>query len=81
MFTKPSFIASISDQHGVGIFEDKPEHKQVLDPRVAFLMDSLLKEVVTTGTGAGIHARGINFPVAGKTGTSHDGWFADSAPS
>ena len=76
VFTKPSFISSISDQHGVGIFEDKPEHKQVLDPRVAFLMDSLLKEVVTTGTGAGIHARGINFPVAGKTGTSHDGWFA-----
>jgi len=76
VFTKPSFISSIGDQHGVSMFEDKPEHKQVLDPRVAFLMDSLLKEVVTTGTGAGIHARGVNFPVAGKTGTSHDGWFA-----
>jgi penicillin-binding protein 1B len=76
VYTKPSFIASISDQHGSSIFDDKPEHKQVLDPRVAFLMDSLLKEVVTTGTGAGIHGQGINFPVAGKTGTSHDGWFA-----
>jgi penicillin-binding protein 1B len=76
IFTKPNFIASISDQHGSSIFDDKPEHKQVLDPRVAFLMDSLLKEVVTTGTGAGIHGLGINFPVAGKTGTSHDGWFA-----
>jgi penicillin-binding protein 1B len=69
-------ISSISDQHGRSIFEESPEHKQVLDSRVAFLMDSLLQEVVTTGTGAGIHARGINFPVAGKTGTSHDGWFA-----
>ncbi len=48
----------------------------MLDPRIAFLMDSLLEEVVRTGTGAGIHARGVNFPVAGKTGTSHDGWFA-----
>lgn len=74
--TKPSFISSIGDQHGATIFDEKSEHKQVLDPRVAFLMDSLLREVVTTGTGAGIHARGINFPVAGKTGTSHDGWFA-----
>lgn len=76
VFTKPSFISSINDQHGRSIFEETPEHKQVLDPRVAFLMDSLMQEVVTTGTGAGIHARGINFPVAGKTGTSHDGWFA-----
>lgn len=76
VFTKPSLIYSISDEHGRNIYQENPEHKQVLDPRVAFLMDSLLQEVVTTGTGAGIHARGINFPVAGKTGTSHDGWFA-----
>ena len=48
----------------------------MLDPRVAFLMDQLLEEVVRSGTGAGVYGRGINFPVAGKTGTSHDGWFA-----
>ncbi len=48
----------------------------MLDPRVAFLMDQLLEEVVRSGTGAGMYGRGINFPVAGKTGTSHDGWFA-----
>ena len=77
VFTKPSFISSISDQHGRSMFDDKPVHKQVLDPRIAFLMDSLLEQVVRSGTGAGIHQRGINFPVAGKTGTSdHDGWFA-----
>jgi penicillin-binding protein 1B len=77
VFTKPSFISSIADQHARIIFDDKPVHKQVLDPRVAFLMDSLLEQVVRSGTGAGIHQRGIDFPVAGKTGTSdHDGWFA-----
>ena len=58
------------------IFDNKPEHREVLDPRVAFLMDQLLEEVVRSGTGASIWGRGINFPVAGKTGTSHDGWFA-----
>jgi penicillin-binding protein 1B len=40
------------------------------------LMDQLLEEVVRSGTGASVWGRGINFPVAGKTGTSHDGWFA-----
>ena len=58
------------------MFDNKPEHRDVLDPRVAFLMDQLLEEVVRSGTGAGVWARGINFPIAGKTGTSHDGWFA-----
>lgn len=76
MFAKPYYIASIGDQHGGVIFENKPQKKQALDPRVAFLMDSLLEEVLRSGTGAGVHKRGINFPAAGKTGTSHDGWFA-----
>ncbi len=76
MFTEPYFISSIRGKNGESIFEGKSEHKQALDPRVAFLMDSLLEEVLRSGTGAGVHARGINFPAAGKTGTSRDGWFA-----
>ncbi|HLJ50144.1 MAG TPA: PBP1A family penicillin-binding protein [Bryobacteraceae bacterium] len=79
LVSKPAFISSIGDQHGRLIYENKPDRKQILDPRVAFLLDSLMQEVVNNphGTGAGIHSRGINFPVAGKTGTSdHDGWFA-----
>ena len=73
---KPFYIASIQDQHSGVLFEGKPEKRQVLDPRVTFLMDSLLEEVLRSGTGAGVHSRGINFPAYGKTGTSHDGWFA-----
>ena len=76
IFSKPYFISSITSDHGSNMFDGKPEHRAVLDPRVAFLMDQLLQEVVRTGTGASIWSRGINFPVAGKTGTSHDGWFA-----
>lgn len=76
VYSKPYFLAGITSDRGSQIFETKQEHRTVLDPRVAFLMDQLLSEVVRTGTGAGIWGRGINFPVAGKTGTSHDGWFA-----
>lgn len=76
IFSKPYFVSGIGNTHGSEIFTSKAEHRQVLDPRVAFLMDNLMEEVVRSGTGAGIHGRGINFPVAGKTGTSHDGWFA-----
>jgi penicillin-binding protein 1B len=44
---------------------------------VAYLMTSMMEEVLRSGTAAGVRARyNLNFPVAGKTGTSHDGWFA-----
>ena len=76
IYTKPHFINTIANGGGSQIYDSTPEHKTVLDPRVAFLMDQMLEEVVRSGTGAGVWGRGINFPVFGKTGTSHDGWFA-----
>ncbi len=73
---RTSFIKNIRDQHGQSIFQSKPEHKQVIDPRVAYLVENMMEEVLRSGTGAGVHARGFNLPAAGKTGTSRDGWFA-----
>ena len=36
-----------------------------------------MEEVLRSGTAAGVRARHqLTFPAAGKTGTSHDGWFA-----
>jgi penicillin-binding protein 1B len=43
---------------------------------VAYLVTSLLKDVLNKGTGATVRARGFTLPAAGKTGTSRDGWFA-----
>jgi len=76
VYSKPYFVSDIANDHGSVVYDNKVEHRDVLDPRVAFLMDQLLEEVVRSGTGASVWGRGINFPVAGKTGTSHDGWFA-----
>ncbi len=76
-YVKPSFISLVRDDKGKAVFKNKPERKQELDPRVAYLMTSLMQEVIRSGTAAGVAARyNLNFPVAGKTGTSHDGWFA-----
>jgi penicillin-binding protein 1B len=76
-YVKPSFLSMVRAQDGKVVFKNKVEKKQVLDPRVAYLTTSLLEEVLRTGTAAGVRARyNLNIPVAGKTGTSHDGWFA-----
>jgi penicillin-binding protein 1B len=77
VYSTPYFVSNIAKNDGDSLYQASQQHRQALDPRVAFLMDSLLEEVLRSGTGAGVWARGINFPVAGKTGTSdHDGWFA-----
>ena len=75
-FVKPSFLASVKEPNGTVIYDHKAEPKPVLDPRVNYLLVSMLEEVLRSGTGAGVHALGFNLPAAGKTGTSHDGWFA-----
>ena len=76
VYVKPSFIAQVKEPNGTVFYQQKPETKPVLDARVDYLMVSMLEEVLRSGTGAGVHSRGFNLPAAGKTGTSHDGWFA-----
>lgn len=75
-YIRPTWVKAIYDQSGNPIFESKIEKKKVLDARVAYVMVNMMEEVVRSGTAAGIRSRGFALPVAGKTGTSHDGWFA-----
>jgi penicillin-binding protein 1B len=56
--------------------KNAPKRAEVLDPRVTYLVTNILEDVINRGTGAGVRARGFRAPAAGKTGTSHDGWFA-----
>ena len=47
----------------------------MLDSRVAFVITDMLGAVLDGGTASSVRAR-FNSPAAGKTGTSHDAWFA-----
>jgi penicillin-binding protein 1B len=73
---EPQFIRTVVNADGTPLEKFTPQTHQALDPRVAFLVDSLLKDVMNRGTAAGVRARGFTLPAAGKTGTSRDGWFA-----
>jgi penicillin-binding protein 1B len=73
----PWMLASIRTPSGDVIQDYTPTTKQVLDPRVAFLTTSMMEDVLRyDGTGAGVRNMGFVSPAAGKTGTSHDAWFA-----
>ncbi len=73
---RASYIKNIRDQQGSSIYESKPDRHQAIDPRVAYLVENMLEEVLRSGTAAGVRGRGFVLPAAGKTGTSRDGWFA-----
>jgi penicillin-binding protein 1B len=73
---KPWLLASVRSPNGDIVADFAPEAKQVLDPRVAFLTQSLLEGVMNRGTASSVRGRGFTAPAAGKTGTSHDVWFA-----
>jgi len=73
----PWMLASVRSPSGDVISDYSPTSKQVLDPRVAYLTTNMLEAVMSgVGTGAGVRGQGFYAPAAGKTGSSHDAWFA-----
>jgi penicillin-binding protein 1B len=50
--------------------------RTLVDPRVAFLVTDMLQAVINEGTATSTVRTRFNRPAAGKTGTSHDAWFA-----
>ena len=73
----PWMLASVRTPTGDIISDYTPASRQVLDPRVAYLTTNMMENVLRgEGTGAGVRNMGFLAPAAGKTGTSHDAWFA-----
>jgi penicillin-binding protein 1A len=80
---KPWFISRVEDNKGEVVYRARPETagadaERVLDERNAFLMTTLMRDVVRYGTAAKAMSLGRN-DLAGKTGTTNDhidAWFA-----
>jgi penicillin-binding protein 1B len=75
----PIMVRSVRDPNGDVLNNFEPQKTQVLDPRVAYVITDMMQGVINNGTAAGpagVRARKFMAPAAGKTGTSHDGWFA-----
>jgi penicillin-binding protein 1B len=73
---KPWMLDSVRNANGDIVADFAPEARQVLDPRVASLTQSLLEFAATWGTASAVRKHGFTAPAAGKTGTDNDAWFA-----
>jgi penicillin-binding protein 1B len=77
MHLDPWMVASVRTSTGDIVTDFTPTSKQVLDPRVAYLTTNMMEAVLNGGTAGRVRTTmGFRAPAAGKTGTSHDAWFA-----
>jgi len=73
----PILVNSVRNAKGDVVSNFKTDQRQVLDPRIAYIMTNMMEGVINNGLGyTAVRLRGFTLPAAGKTGSSHDGWFA-----
>ena len=77
VYVKPNWISMVRARNNDDDLSTyKPESHPVLDPRVAYMMVEPARGGHAHGHRRRHAGRGFRVPAAGKTGTSHDGWFA-----
>lgn len=79
----PNPIKRVEDKDGNVLWEPEPTTAQVMSPEEAWLMVSMLKDVVRRGTAANSVGAEFQFPAGGKTGTTNDGtdaWYIGFTP-
>lgn len=77
MRLSPILVNSVRNAKGDVVANFKTDQRQVLDPRIAYIMTTMMESVINNGLGyTAVRLRGFTPPAAGKTGSSHDGWFA-----
>jgi penicillin-binding protein 1A len=81
----PRFIYRIEDRAGSAVFTNPAAPpRAVIDPKVAFIVRDMMREVVERGTATSVRRYlPANIPVAGKTGTTNDNsdvWFVGMTP-
>jgi penicillin-binding protein 1A len=79
----PRLMTRVEDADGVAIWHAPEQRKQAISATTAYLMSSMLSDVVSSGTAANARAAGFRLPAAGKTGTTDDyadAWFIGYTP-
>jgi 1A family penicillin-binding protein len=81
---KPILIRRVEDRDGRVLYEEQPSARRAISATTAFLMSTMLADVVNAGTAAGARRLGFTLPAAGKTGTTNDfndAWFIGYTPT
>ena len=84
IYNTPTLIKKITDRNGLTVYECRQDSRRVMSEANAYILTSMLKSVVTEGTGHRLNT--LDIPIAGKTGTvglangNRDAWMAGYTP-
>jgi penicillin-binding protein 1A len=79
----PVFIRRVEDSDGKVLYQDEASSQRAISETTAFLMASMLSDVINYGTAYRARQAGFTLPAAGKTGTTNeyvDAWFVGFTP-
>jgi penicillin-binding protein 1A len=80
----PALIRRVTSSDGEVLFESTVTTTRAVSPPTAFLITSMLQDVINAGTAAQVRQMGFKLPAAGKTGTTsdyRDAWFVGYTPN
>ena len=83
MVPQPMLIRRVEDRDGRVLYAAQESSTRAISDTTAFLMSTMLADVINAGTGAGRAQLGFTLPAAGKTGTTNDfndAWFVGFTP-
>lgn len=79
---QPTVIARVVDNNsGETLVEERPRDLQIVKPTTAYMITDMLADVTRRGTARRSKGSFKNVAIAGKTGTSRDGWFVGYTPN
>ncbi|HEY0405226.1 MAG TPA: PBP1A family penicillin-binding protein [Pyrinomonadaceae bacterium] len=77
----PRVIARATDSSGTEIIGGARSPQQAIKPETAYLITDMLSDVIDHGTARAARGSVKRTAIAGKTGTSRDGWFVGYTPN
>ena len=83
MVTTPSLIRRVEDYSGHVMYMSPAREERALSEATAFIMTSMMSDVINAGTAWQARRVGFTLPAAGKTGTTNeyrDAWFIGFTP-
>jgi penicillin-binding protein 1A len=83
MLSQPSLIRRVETTAGEVLFDNGQRPERAVSEATAFLMTTMMADVVNAGTAWQARRVGFTLPAAGKTGTTndyHDAWFVGYTP-
>jgi 1A family penicillin-binding protein len=81
---RPLLVRRVEDKDGNVLYMADDVVTHAVSDSTAFMMSSMMADVINSGTAARARALGFTLPAAGKTGTTndfHDAWFVGFTPT